>query len=73
MELSPQKRIDLRASFARQSLMTTFEAELAENGWLVCDATPDLVFRTEDDRKWEAGLATLGVSAVALSSEGGRA
>ena len=49
------------------------EAELAENGWLVCDATPDLVFRTEDDRKWEAALATLGVSAVALSSEGGRA
>jgi len=49
------------------------EAELAENGWLVCDATPDLVFRTEDDRKWEAALATLGVSAVALASEGGRA
>ena len=30
MELSPHKRVDLRASFARQSLMTTFEAELAE-------------------------------------------
>ena len=48
-------------------------AVAAENGWLVCDATPDLVFRTDDDRKWEAALATLGVSAVALSSEGGRA
>lgn len=49
------------------------EAELTENGWLVCDATPDLVFHTQDSGKWQAALATLGVSAVALSSEGGRA
>ncbi|MFZ5965267.1 YqgE/AlgH family protein [Thalassococcus sp. BH17M4-6] len=49
------------------------EAELAENGWLVCDASPDLVFRTSDDGKWQAALATLGVSALTLSSEGGRA
>ena len=49
------------------------EAELADNGWLVCDASPDLVFHTQDGGKWEAALATLGVSAVALSSEGGRA
>ncbi|SEK87646.1 putative transcriptional regulator [Roseivivax marinus] len=49
------------------------EAEFAENGWLVCEATRDLVFSTPDDEKWGAALATLGVNAVSLSSEGGRA
>ncbi|MHA6344700.1 YqgE/AlgH family protein [Roseivivax sp. CAU 1761] len=49
------------------------EQEFAQNGWLACDATPDLVFGTADARKWEAALASLGVSAMALSAEGGRA
>lgn len=49
------------------------EAELSENGWLTCPASTELVFDTPDSEKWEAALASLGVSALALSSEGGRA
>jgi len=49
------------------------EREIAQNGWLVCDASPELVFDTPDDRKWAAALETLGVSALHLSATGGRA
>ncbi|MEI4231751.1 YqgE/AlgH family protein [Roseovarius sp. D22-M7] len=49
------------------------EAELAQNGWLTCDADADLVFKTKDARKWETALDRLGVSALMLSSDGGRA
>ena len=49
------------------------EEELAANGWLVCDATPELVFETADASKWEAALNSMGVSAHLLSAEGGRA
>lgn len=49
------------------------EAELAQNGWLTCDADADLVFDTKDSRKWETALDRLGVSALMLSSEGGHA
>ncbi|WP_416884139.1 YqgE/AlgH family protein [Marivita sp.] len=49
------------------------EREIAENGWLVCEARSDLVFDTSDSDKWEAALGSLGISPLALSSEGGRA
>lgn len=49
------------------------EGEIVNNGWLTCDATPDLVFNTPDMDKWEAALASIGVPALALSGEGGRA
>jgi putative transcriptional regulator len=49
------------------------EAELAQNGWLTCDADAGLVFDTTDARKWETALDRLGVSALMLSSDGGRA
>lgn len=49
------------------------EDELAQNGWLVCDASPRLIFDVPDIEKWEASLETLGVAALALSAEGGRA
>ncbi|MBC7133885.1 MAG: YqgE/AlgH family protein [Roseovarius sp.] len=49
------------------------ERELAQNGWLTCEADSDLVFDTADAAKWEAALARLGVSALMLSAEGGRA
>ncbi|EPX76550.1 YqgE/AlgH family protein [Salipiger mucosus] len=49
------------------------EAELTQNGWLVCDAAPELVFRTPDPEKWGAALKSLGVSAHLLSAEGGSA
>lgn len=49
------------------------ESELAQNAWLVCDGASELVFDLPDEGKWEAALETLGVAALALSSEGGRA
>ncbi|SIS58605.1 putative transcriptional regulator [Roseivivax lentus] len=49
------------------------EQELQQNGWLVCDADPDLVFGTKPAQMWEAALGRLGVSALMLSAEGGQA
>lgn len=49
------------------------EEELAQNAWLVCDASVELVFGTADSAKWGAALKSLGISAHVLSAEGGRA
>ncbi|SFD46485.1 YqgE/AlgH family protein [Roseivivax sediminis] len=49
------------------------ESEFAANGWLACDATHALVFGTPNGQKWRAALASMGVEALSLSSEGGRA
>lgn len=49
------------------------ETELAQNGWLVCDASPELVFDIADASKWEAALNSMGVPAHQLSAEGGTA
>ena len=49
------------------------EAEIAENGWLICDAGFDLVFDLADEKKWEAALNTLGIDPLTLSASAGRA
>lgn len=49
------------------------EDEISANGWLTCDAEPEIVFHAPNAKKWEAALATLGVAPVMLSSEAGRA
>ncbi len=49
------------------------EAEIAQNGWLTCEADTSLVFDTSAATKWEAALKKLGVSALALSASAGRA
>ncbi|CAG0911557.1 unnamed protein product [Cyprideis torosa] len=49
------------------------EAEIAQNGWLVCDADLRIIFDLPDPEKWEAALETLGVSALMLSADGGHA
>ena len=49
------------------------EAEIMSNGWLTCDAQPDLVFGDDDETKWTAALKSMGVDALMLSSEAGRA
>ncbi len=49
------------------------ESEILENGWLSCDATPDLVFTDDNDGKWAAALKSMGVGAEMLSGEAGRA
>ncbi|MCB1367239.1 MAG: YqgE/AlgH family protein [Rhodobacteraceae bacterium] len=49
------------------------EGELQANGWLTAEATPDLVFGRADADKWEAALASLGISPSFLSASGGTA
>ena len=49
------------------------DAEISQNGWLTCDAPPDLVFSDKNDRKWEQALKTLGVDPLSLSAAAGRA
>lgn len=49
------------------------ESEILANGWLTCDASPEIVFGDDDDTKWTAALKSMGVDALMLSSEAGRA
>jgi putative transcriptional regulator len=49
------------------------EAEIRQNGWLVCEASFELVFGTDDDTKWSKALDSIGVNPLTLSSAGGRA
>ncbi|SFG88160.1 putative transcriptional regulator [Palleronia marisminoris] len=49
------------------------EEEIAENGWLIADANPDLVFSDDHSGKWIAAIETLGIDPIMLSAEGGRA
>lgn len=49
------------------------ESEIAQNGWLTCEADHKLVFDTADAEKWEAALKRLGVSALTLSADAGHA
>ncbi|MDW4550552.1 YqgE/AlgH family protein [Defluviimonas sp. D31] len=49
------------------------EGEILSNGWLTCDANPDLVFSDQDDGKWTRALKTLGVDPLTLSSAAGHA
>ena len=49
------------------------EAEIGHNGWLTCDAPPNLVFAGDNAGKWERALRTLGVEALTLSASAGRA
>lgn len=49
------------------------EQEIVQNGWLVSDATREVVFQEETATKWQAALKTLGVDPVSLSAASGRA
>lgn len=49
------------------------ENELQCNGWLTVDADASIVFDEEDDAKWTAALAKLGVDPTVLSAAGGSA
>lgn len=49
------------------------EEEIADNGWLIADADPDLVFSDDHSGKWIAAIQTLGIDPILLSAEGGRA
>lgn len=49
------------------------EGELRENGWLTCEADEEIVFGVNDDGKWKAALAKLGIDPMRLSASGGTA
>jgi putative transcriptional regulator len=49
------------------------ESEFQGNGWLHCEADPDLVFDPDLDAKWRTALARLGVGPSGLVSDAGRA
>lgn len=49
------------------------EDEIQRNGWLICDASPELVFGADNSVKWLDALATLGIDPLLLSAEGGHA
>ena len=47
------------------------EGEIAENGWLVCDARNDILFGRANEHKWQAALKVLGIDPLLLSASGG--
>jgi putative transcriptional regulator len=49
------------------------EAELAENSWLNCEATPEILFEPNPKAKYEGALALMGVDAALLSADAGHA
>ena len=49
------------------------ESEILQNGWLTCDASPEIVFGANDGAKWVDALASMGVDARLLSGSAGRA
>jgi putative transcriptional regulator len=49
------------------------EGEIAQNGWLTCDAKREIVFDLPDADKWAAALSSLGIDPLGLSSAAGRA
>jgi putative transcriptional regulator len=50
------------------------EAEIAQNGWLTAQASPELVFGGgSGDALWEGALRSIGIDPVSLSGSAGRA
>lgn len=49
------------------------EQEIAQNGWLTADASPQIVFQVPAAQKWSAALESLGVDPLTLSATAGRA
>lgn len=66
----------------RQALMTLgysgwgagqLEGEIAENGWLTCPATPDLLFDPDIEGKYDRALASIGIDLAHFSQAAGHA
>jgi putative transcriptional regulator len=49
------------------------EAEMIENSWLTCEATPEILFEPNPKVKYDRALALMGVDAALLSSDAGHA
>ena len=48
------------------------EAEIADNGWLVADASPGLVFGGAEPM-WAGAMTAMGIDPLLLSTSAGRA
>ena len=49
------------------------EAEIQDNGWLHCDADPDLIFGGDIEEKYARALRKIGIDLGMLSNEAGHA
>ena len=49
------------------------EQEIINNCWLVAESTPELVFKTKDEEKWQKAIDSLGIDLNNLSISSGRA
>lgn len=49
------------------------EEEIAQNGWLICDARDDIVFGRAAEHKWTAAMRSLGIDPLLLSGDAGHA
>jgi len=49
------------------------EEEIRQNAWLTAPATPDLVFSTPFEQRWQASAAEIGVDKASLSPIAGHA
>ncbi len=49
------------------------EGEMQANGWLHCDADPELIFLVPPEKRYDAALKRMGIDPAFLSSEGGHA
>ncbi len=49
------------------------EQEIVGNGWLIGEATAELVFGADNSGKWLKAITALGIEPILLSGEGGRA
>ena len=49
------------------------ESEIQENGWLHCDADPDLIFGDDVEDKYDRALRKIGIDPGMLSNEAGHA
>jgi putative transcriptional regulator len=49
------------------------ESEIQDNGWLHCDADPDLIFGSDVEEKYTRALRKIGIDPGMLSNEAGHA
>jgi putative transcriptional regulator len=49
------------------------EQEINHNGWLHCDADPELIFGQDTERKYDKALKKIGIDLGMLSTEAGHA
>jgi putative transcriptional regulator len=49
------------------------ETEIQDNGWLHCDADPDLIFGCDVEEKYQRALRKIGIDPGMLSNEAGHA